>query len=288
MAKTNTNGSGAGTITPPTIHLILQGKGGIGKSVVASWLAEFLMGRGQPVCCIDGDPVNRSLGQYKALAAEKLDLVNQDGVVMRSRYDPLTERFMKEESVFVVDSGATAFLPFWTYILESDVITVLREAGRRVYTHIPISGGEMLNDSLLGFRTLAETAAEKSLVVWINEYFGPVESNGKTFDQMQVYLDNREKVVASIGLPQRSPDTFAANVRKMREKKLTFQEAVRMAPGFLAAGKAAPVYGAQGPVRTTGTDTVCVEVNHIEPHYTRAIPHRHRRVEGLEATRQWR
>ena len=57
----------------------------------------------------------------------------------------------------------------------------------------------MLNDSLLGFRTLAEKAAEKSLVVWINEYFGLVESNGKTFDQMQVYLDNREKVVASSG-----------------------------------------------------------------------------------------
>ena len=50
MAKNNSNGSGAGTSTPPTIHLILQGKGGIGKSVVASWLAEFLMGRGQPVC----------------------------------------------------------------------------------------------------------------------------------------------------------------------------------------------------------------------------------------------
>ena len=32
--------------TLPTIHLILQGKGGIGKTVVATWLAEFLMGRG--------------------------------------------------------------------------------------------------------------------------------------------------------------------------------------------------------------------------------------------------
>ena len=149
MTNSNTNEDAAGGITPPTIHLILQGKGGIGKSVVASWLAEFLIGRGQPVCCIDGDPVNRSLGQYKALGAEKLDLVNQDGVVMRSRYDLLTERFLKEESVFVVDSGATAFLPFWTYIVESDVITVLRQAGRRVYIHIPISGGEMLNDTLL-------------------------------------------------------------------------------------------------------------------------------------------
>jgi CO dehydrogenase nickel-insertion accessory protein CooC1 len=77
VTKNNTNENEVGTITPPTIHLILQGKGRIGKSVVASWLAEFLIGRGEPVCCIDGDPVNRSMGQYKALAAEKLDLVNQ-------------------------------------------------------------------------------------------------------------------------------------------------------------------------------------------------------------------
>jgi CO dehydrogenase nickel-insertion accessory protein CooC1 len=57
-SKGSTNNNEAGTTTRPTIHLILQGKGGIGKTVVATWLAEFLIGRGQPVCCVDGDPVN--------------------------------------------------------------------------------------------------------------------------------------------------------------------------------------------------------------------------------------
>jgi hypothetical protein len=241
MAKTNPNGDGTGATTAPviipTIHLVLQGKGGIGKSVVAGWLAEFLMDRGQPVRCIDGDPVNRSLGQYKALDVQKLDLLNQEGLVMRSRYDALIGQFLNEEVVFVVDSGATAFLPFWTYIVESDVITILREAGRRVYVHIPISGGEMLNDTLLGFRTLAQIAAEKTLVVWVNEYFGPVARDGKTFDQMQVYLDNREKVVTAIGIPQRAPDTFGENIRRMRERKLTFEEAIRTAPGFCIVEK---------------------------------------------------
>lgn len=132
----NTNGESHGIY--PTVHLILQGKGGVGESAVASWLAEFLLNRRQKVRCIDGDPVNRSLGQYKALPVEKLDLVNQDGVVMRSRYNVLMDQFLKEESVFVVDSGATAFLPFWTYIFEADIIGFLREAGRRVYVHIPI------------------------------------------------------------------------------------------------------------------------------------------------------
>ena len=156
MAKCNTNGNGTGATNgapiTPTIHLVLQGKGGVGKTVVAGWLAEFLISWGQPVHCIDGDPVNRSLAQYKALPVEKFDLVNQSGVVVRSRYDALVDRFINEEAVFVVDSGATAFLPFWTYVVESDIPTVLREAGRRVYVHIPISGGEMLTDTLLGFK----------------------------------------------------------------------------------------------------------------------------------------
>ena len=227
MSKPNSNGNDAGS-TPcqPTVHLILQGKGGVGKSVIASWLAEFLIKRGQPVRCIDGDPVNRSLGQYKAFPVDKLELVNASGVLQRNRYDALVERFTQEDAVFVVDSGATAFLPFWTYIVEADIIAVLRNSGRRVYIHIPISGGEMLTDTLLGFKTIAETATDRNLVVWINEYFGPVKREDKTFDQMQVYHDYQDKVLASVGIPELSPDTFGENVRRMREMKLTFEEAI--------------------------------------------------------------
>ena len=78
---------------------------------MASWLAEFLIGRGQPVRCFDGDPVNRSLGQIKTLSVEKLDLLNDEGVVMRSRYDALINRFLTEEAVFLVDNGATRSYP---------------------------------------------------------------------------------------------------------------------------------------------------------------------------------
>jgi hypothetical protein len=151
---------------------------------------------------------------------------------MRSRYDALINRFLTEDAVFLVDNGATAFLPFWTFIVESDVISTLRAAGHRVYIHIPISGGDILNDTLLGFQTLAETAAEKSLVVWINEHFGEIERDGKTFDQMQVFLDNREKVLTSIGIPQRSPDLYGSDIRHMRERKLTFDEAISVDPDF--------------------------------------------------------
>jgi hypothetical protein len=226
------NGAGAGVV-----HLILQGKGGIGKSVIASWLAEYLLNRCKNVHCIDGDPVNRSLAQYKSLNAEKLDLVNEEGLIVRIRYDALLERFATENGVFVVDSGATAFLPLWSYIVETEVIRVLRETGRKLYVHCVVSGGEMLSDSLLGFDTLASSTPDRNVVVWINEYFGPVARDGKTFDQMNVFQKHADKLLGSVGIPQRSADTFGATVLLMREKKLTFEEVIQ-SDQFMLAQKA--------------------------------------------------
>ncbi len=161
METAGVNGTVPNGAGGAVVHLILQGKGGIGKSVVAGWLVEYLRNQGKDVHCIDGDPVNRSLAQYKALNAEKLDLVNEEGLIVRLRYDALLERFATENGVFVVDSGATAFLPLWSYIVETEVIRVLHETGRKLYVHCVVSGGEMLSDSLLGFDTLARSTPDQ-------------------------------------------------------------------------------------------------------------------------------
>ena len=209
------------------IHLVLQGKGGVGKSLIATWLAQYLLGRQNNVVCIDSDPVNRSLAQYAALNAEKLDLVNSDGVVERSRFDELLDRFATEEVTFLLDSGATVFLPLWSFIMEIGMIGTLRDIGRQVYVHCVVCGGDMLNDTLMGFDTLAKTASDRNIVLWLNEYFGGITRDGKTFEEMMVFKQNKDKVVGSVGIPQRSPDTFGMTVRRMREQKLTFDEAIQ-------------------------------------------------------------
>jgi len=65
-----------GEVGSATVHLSLQGKGGVGKSLVASLLAQYFKHRkGVPVRCIDADPVNQTLAQYKELDAERLNLL---------------------------------------------------------------------------------------------------------------------------------------------------------------------------------------------------------------------
>ena len=48
------------TSAPATVHFVLQGKGGVGKSFVASILGQYFQVRGRDVRCFDTDPVNQT------------------------------------------------------------------------------------------------------------------------------------------------------------------------------------------------------------------------------------
>ena len=111
MEKTSTAQHGRPVATgQPMIHLILQGKGGVGKSMVAAILGQFLRARGLDVRCIDTDPVNQTLTQYTALHAEHLKLMSESRIDSRV-FDQLMERMLTESATFVVDNGASTFIP---------------------------------------------------------------------------------------------------------------------------------------------------------------------------------
>lgn len=217
-----------------SIHLSLQGKGGVGKSLIASILAQYFGQKGRDVQCIDTDPVNQTLAQYRALRAQHLELL-QDGQVDQRRFDVLLERILTEEAVFVVDSGASTFIPLWNYLLENDVMQVLRQAHKRLYVHTVVTGGQALLDTLKGFRSLAESTSDRNLIVWINEYFGRVEYAGKTFEQMQAYELSKDKVFGSVQITKRNNDTFGRDIHDVITSKLTFDEAIRDGPFSLMA-----------------------------------------------------
>src|SRR3954451_22027885 len=196
---------------PSGIHMSLQGKGGVGKSLVASILAQYIQFTGREVECIDTDPVNRTFSQYKAINASRLELLRNGNIDPRG-FDVLMERLLTEDRTFVIDNGASTFLPLWSYVIENKVIEVLREAGKKLYVHTVITGGQALLDTVNGFRSLAQSTTDQNVIVWINEYFGRVERDGKTFPDMAAYTENAGKVLGSVHIPKRNPDTFGRDV----------------------------------------------------------------------------
>src|SRR5258708_12423150 len=63
---------------PGAIHLVLQGKGGVGKSFVALHLAQYFVDRGVPTAVFDSDPLTPTLSNYQALAARYINFMLDD------------------------------------------------------------------------------------------------------------------------------------------------------------------------------------------------------------------
>lgn len=218
-----------------SIHISLQGKGGVGKSLISSILSQYLLSKGENVRAIDADPVNQTLAEYRGLGVSRLNLL-KDGSVDQREFDLLIERFLTENGTFVVDTGASTFIPLWHYILENQALEYLREKGKHVFIHSVITGGQSLNDTLSGFEQLAETTQEKNLVVWLNEYFGPVVQDGVPFREMEVCKKHASRVHGSVAIVRRTADTFGRDVEQMISQKMTFEEALN-GSGFTIMAK---------------------------------------------------
>ncbi len=196
------------------VHLVLQGKGGVGKSLVASLLSQYLRSKEIGCRCVDTDPVNQTLSQYKALDVWHLQLLSDSRIDARA-FDELMEELFTRADIFVVDSGASTFLPLWHYMVENGVIDLLQSRGRRVYLHSVITGGQAMLDTLSGFADLAEKTTAQNLVAWV-----------KSFTEMAVVKDHLARIRGVVRIPRRSSDTFGRDMDEMLRQKLTFDEAL--------------------------------------------------------------
>jgi hypothetical protein len=208
-----------------TVHFILQGKGGIGKTLVSTILAQWLAAKDErPLRCYDTDQENATFSRYKAMNVKHVPVMTDTRNIDPKRFDALMIDLLEEEGNCVVDNGANTFSPLMGYLLENDCFDLLRESGRKVYIHTIVGGGDTLHDTAMGFVSTA-TSTDVPLVLWENEHFGRLSSpSGKVFTESQTYLEHAKRVRGRVMLAARNPDTFGADIKKMNTGRLTLDE----------------------------------------------------------------
>jgi hypothetical protein len=210
------------------IHVILQGKGGVGKSVIAAVIAQHKASKGKRPLCIDTDPVNATFAGYKALNVRRINILDGDEINTRN-FDALVELIASAEDDVIIDNGASSFVPLSHYFISNEVPTLLHEMGHELVVHTVITGGQALLDTVSGFAQLAQQyPAEVLFVVWLNPYWGPIEHEGKTFEQMKAYTQNKERVSAIIQIPALKEETYGRDFSDMLQSRLTFDDALKM------------------------------------------------------------
>ena len=209
------------------VHLVLQGKGGIGKSFVALLISQYLKHTQQNVLCLDTDPINATLSSFLALDVRSISLMDGNSVINERHFDQMMESIFEANAHVVVDNGAASFAPLSSYLLDNDAFEAIYEAGKEVIIHSVIAGGLAQDNTVSDFVTLTSQLPENvQVVVWLNEHFGPIESNGKSFEEMKAYLDHKERVRAIVRLPKRTESTFGKDLAVMLKARMTFDEAL--------------------------------------------------------------
>jgi len=215
-----------------TIYFTLQGKGGVGKTLSSSYLMQHLQeinnnqDKKIKIRGIDTDPNNRSFRSIKKLNIEELPLFDENQQINERNFDKMIETFFdNQDTTFVVDNGATSFLPLISYLVENDIMQMLEEKFN-IVINIPITGGEAQDDTLNGMKYIIETFKEDkvSFNIWINEFFGKVTKDEKAFDQMKLYEQYKQYIHGIFTLPQVNENTYGVDLRKLHKAKQTFAE----------------------------------------------------------------
>jgi hypothetical protein len=208
------------------IHIVLQGKGGVGKSFIAATLAQYKASKGQKPLCIDTDPVNSTFHGYKALTVKRLEILEGDEINPR-KFDTVVELVAPSKDDVIIDNGASSFVPLSHYLISNQVPALLAAMGHELVVHTVITGGQAALDTVSGFSQLAsQFPTEAVFVVWLNPYWGSIELEGKGFEQMKAYTNNKDRVSAIVRIPSLKEETYGRDLSDMLQERLTFDEAL--------------------------------------------------------------
>lgn len=217
------------------VHIALQGKGGIGKSLACRFLGEYL-----EAICIDADPENRTLSECKALNVREHDLLDRRKSIDQFAIDALMEIVIDETADIVVDIGASSFVEVNAYFAENDLERVFKDAGKVLWVHLLVVGGPMQGACLRAVTDRIKADSDAANVcVWENEYFGPIEIESETPGSPETLTTSG--VLAEAGfkhviLPQRGK-LFVGALETMISNGLTFDEAIDYAPTVLSESR---------------------------------------------------
>lgn len=208
------------------IHMTLQGKGGVGKSLISTITAQYKIHNHITPLCIDTDPVNDTFHGFKKLAVKRLEIMQKDEINARC-FDTLIEMIAETKSDVIIDNGASSFVPLSHYLVTNEVPSLLKDMRHELLIHTIITGGQALVDTVSGFSQLIrQFSKEAQFIVWLNPYWGDISAEGKSFEQMKAYKDNLERVSAVIYMPVLKQETYGRDISDMLQERLTFDEAI--------------------------------------------------------------
>jgi hypothetical protein len=211
-----------------SVHIIINSKGGVGKSGVAATLAGYFYDHEKEVSCIDADPTVKTFATYKRFGAVRVKGLIEDNRIDERAFDALVDRIMSEpKKIHIIDTGSSGFVSIMSYLFEGDIFDMLNRRGKKIYFHIPIVGAQAQEESISGMEAIISQIPNfVKVVVWVNEYNAKVKIDGKGFLESPLFKKYEKRCAAFIVQEKMNANTFGADMAHMLKSHMSFAEAV--------------------------------------------------------------
>lgn len=211
-----------------TFDITITEKGGVGKSVVTALRAQHYLQRGSTMIGLDTDPSNPGFSSFGGLPVEIVPICEpgSNKIVPRMFDELITLTESTDADYVVIDTGTSNVLALLDYFSVNDTLGLLGEMGHRVRFHAVIRGASDLKETLVQFANLCQQFPSPEKVVWLNQQFGPIKHEGKSFEELQAYKTYADQVHAIIKIPHLDPSTFGEDMTRLLMRRETFAEAL--------------------------------------------------------------
>ena len=208
-----------------SIHFIMQGKGGVGKSLIASILIQYFLKQGLEASGCDTDPVNSSLARHQGLKVKIIDIMDGDEIDP-GRIDQLMNHIAESppDSQMVVDIGASCFVALCAYLKKYNAFEVLEKLGFTIYIHTVITGGVNLIETLNNFKALIHHF-NMPMVVWLNPFFGAIKIGDDNFEDSKICHEASAALYGIIEMPKLD-SLLLRDFADMQARHQTFEESL--------------------------------------------------------------
>lgn len=204
-----------------TANFIMQSKGGAGKSVCSTILAQYLNDRTEGnLSLIDTDPSNKTLGSYESLNVVMVDVIGKTNVVDQSKFDGFMNDFIENDKAMVVDTGSGDFLALNNYIYDNGIPDIFEEVGKQLIIHCPITYGQSSIETIKCLTKLIENYPNVPIVVWENEYYGTAEKELSDTKLIKSY----KNIIGIVKIAKKNADTDQKDFSLMLEHAMTFKD----------------------------------------------------------------
>lgn len=208
-----------------SVNVVLQSKGGAGKSVVSFLLANYLKSRLDNVQLVDTDPNNSTFSSYKGLEVKTINILKKIGkekFIDQSKFDELMEGFVENYGAGLVDTGSGDFIYFNSYMLSNSIPRILKQCDKNLIFHVPINYGTSQNETMACLFDLLENYPDTPIVIWGNQYY---EVPNDAVDLELLNKNTAGNAIAVINIRKRNAETHEADFKQLLTLGQTFDEA---------------------------------------------------------------